>query len=101
MLQCLYDRPVLLIKPQSSAAQRFGNLETLKRPQDDDSMNRRQSLHDSYGKPGILGSMWNKYAFSLLMSKIQANVHSFTRGPAQVLKAQPAKETQDTTTLGR
>jgi hypothetical protein len=45
---------------QSSAAQRFGNLEAVKRRQDDESMAKRESLHDSYGKPGVLGGMWNK-----------------------------------------
>jgi hypothetical protein len=46
---------------QSSAAQRFGNLEALKRRQDEESMARRQSFHDAYGKPGFLGTLWNKY----------------------------------------
>jgi hypothetical protein len=45
---------------RSSAAQRFGNLEALKRPTDTESVNRRSSLHDSYGKPGFIGTMWNK-----------------------------------------
>jgi hypothetical protein len=59
---------------QSSAAQRFGNLETLKRRQDEESMNRRQSFHDAYGKPSILGSLWNKYALGLFhISYIIAN----------------------------
>jgi hypothetical protein len=52
---------------RSSAAQRFGNLEALKRRQDEESMARRQSFHDAYGKPGILGTWWN----------------NFTRGPLQ------------------
>ncbi|KAF1835174.1 hypothetical protein BDW02DRAFT_470609, partial [Decorospora gaudefroyi] len=52
---------------RSSAAQRFGNLEALKRRQDEESMARRQSFHDAYGKPGFLGSWWN----------------NFTRGPPQ------------------
>lgn len=47
---------------QSSAAQRFGNLEALKRSQDEQSAARRQSFHDAYGKVGIIGTMWNKYA---------------------------------------
>ena len=51
---------------QSSTAQRFGNLESLKRRQDEESINRRQSFHDAYGKPGILGSLWNKYAFGIV-----------------------------------
>jgi hypothetical protein len=46
---------------QSSAAQRFGNLEALKRRQDEESMARRQSFHDAYGKPGFIGTLWNKY----------------------------------------
>ncbi|KAH8722738.1 hypothetical protein GQ44DRAFT_621988 [Phaeosphaeriaceae sp. PMI808] len=66
---------------RSSAAQRFGNLEALKRPQDEQSTARRQSLQDSYGKVGILGGLWN----------------SFTRGPT-VAPAKP-KEPRDTTTL--
>ncbi|KAF1849512.1 uncharacterized protein K460DRAFT_365409 [Cucurbitaria berberidis CBS 394.84] len=70
---------------RSSAAQRFGNLENLKRPQDEQHTNRRQSLQDSYGKVGFLGSMWN----------------NFTRGPAVQPKSQPQqpKEPRDTTTL--
>lgn len=47
---------------QSSTTQRFGNLEMLKRPTDPASIERRSSLHDSYGKPGFLGTMWNKSA---------------------------------------
>ncbi|CAO2651813.1 Nn.00g000960.m01.CDS01 [Neocucurbitaria sp. VM-36] len=70
---------------RSSAAQRFGNLEALKRPQDEHHTNRRQSLQDSYGKVGFLGSMWN----------------NFTRGPAAQPQAQKPKEPRDTTTLGR
>jgi len=50
---------------QSSAAQRFGNLEALKRRQDEESMARRQSFHDAYGKPGFLGTLWNKYVMPL------------------------------------
>jgi len=50
---------------QSSAAQRFGNLEALKRRQDEESMARRQSFHDAYGKPGFLGTLWNKYVMLL------------------------------------
>jgi hypothetical protein len=64
----LHHAPLLFTSAndtQSSAAQRFGNLETLKRRQDEESMNRRQSFHDAYGKPGILGSMWNKYTLRL------------------------------------
>ncbi|PVI04704.1 hypothetical protein DM02DRAFT_501426, partial [Periconia macrospinosa] len=49
-----------------SSVTRFANLETLKRPTDDASVNRRASLHDSYGKSGFFGTMWN----------------NFTRGPA-------------------
>jgi|SRR5690242_4627213 len=45
---------------QSSAAQRFGNLEMLKRPSDPASTERRSSLQDAYGKSGFLGTMWNK-----------------------------------------
>ncbi|USP78146.1 hypothetical protein yc1106_05420 [Curvularia clavata] len=52
---------------RSSAAQRFANLEALKRRQDEESVARRQSFHDAYGKPGILGTWWN----------------NFTRGPLQ------------------
>jgi hypothetical protein len=48
-------------KLQSSAAQRFGNLEALKRPNDPASAERRASLNDHYTKPGFLGTMWNKY----------------------------------------
>ncbi|KAF2851712.1 hypothetical protein T440DRAFT_488817 [Plenodomus tracheiphilus IPT5] len=69
---------------RSSAAQRFGNLEALKRPQDEQSAARRQSLHDSYGKVGIIGTMWN----------------NFTRGPAMpATPAQKPKEARDVTTL--
>ena len=46
---------------RSSAAQRFGNLEALKRRQDEESMARRQSFHDAYGKPGFLGTLWNNF----------------------------------------
>jgi hypothetical protein len=45
---------------QSSQAQRYANLHALKRPEDEASAARRQSLHDSYGKVGVIGSMWNK-----------------------------------------
>jgi hypothetical protein len=39
----------------------------MKRPQDEESMARRQSLHDpGYAKPGIIGTMWNKYAKSAI-----------------------------------
>ncbi|KAI8943127.1 hypothetical protein NX059_001158 [Plenodomus lindquistii] len=68
---------------RSSTTQRFGNLEALKRPQDEQSAARRQSLHDSYGKVGIIGTMWN----------------NFTRGPAPVAQTQKPKEARDTTTL--
>lgn len=57
---------------RSSAAQRFANLEALKRRQDEESLARRQSFHDAYGKPGILGTWWN----------------NFTRGPV-VPQSQP------------
>lgn len=69
---------------RSSAAQRFANLEALKRPQDEQSAARRASLHDSYGKVGFIGSMWN----------------NFTRGPAPMAQS-PPKDMKDTTTLGR
>jgi hypothetical protein len=46
--------------PQSSAAQRFGNLEALKRPQSDYHTERRSSLQDAYGKVGVLGGIWNR-----------------------------------------
>ncbi|KAH7386108.1 hypothetical protein BKA66DRAFT_569409 [Pyrenochaeta sp. MPI-SDFR-AT-0127] len=68
---------------RSSAGQRFGNLEALKRPTDDQSTNRRQSLQDAYGKVGVFGTMWN----------------NFTRGPAKPPQAQQPKEPRDTTTL--
>ncbi|KAL6708622.1 hypothetical protein ACN47E_002603 [Coniothyrium glycines] len=69
---------------RSSTAQRFANLEALKRPQDEQSAARRASLHDSYGKVGIFGTMWN----------------NFTRGPGP--KAQsPSTNPRDTTTLSR
>ncbi|KAH7380464.1 hypothetical protein DE146DRAFT_637476 [Phaeosphaeria sp. MPI-PUGE-AT-0046c] len=46
---------------RSSAAQRFGNLEALKRPQDPDHTARRSSLQDSYGKVGFIGGLWNSW----------------------------------------
>ncbi|RMZ70481.1 conidiation-specific expression [Pyrenophora seminiperda CCB06] len=46
---------------RSSAAQRFGNLEALKRRQDEESMARRQSLHEIYGKPSFIGTLWNNF----------------------------------------
>ncbi|EUC51117.1 hypothetical protein COCMIDRAFT_80350 [Bipolaris oryzae ATCC 44560] len=46
---------------RSSAAQRFANLEALKRRQDEESLARRQSFHDAYGKPGIIGTWWNNF----------------------------------------
>lgn len=52
---------------QSSAAQRFANLEALKRRQDEESLARRQSFHDAYGKPGILGTWWNKYVNHVIL----------------------------------
>lgn len=67
---------------QSSAAQRFGNLEALKRRQDEESMARRQSFHDAYGKPGFIGTLWNKYvSFLFLGLDILLKPCSFTRGP--------------------
>ncbi|KAH7132279.1 hypothetical protein B0J11DRAFT_503451 [Dendryphion nanum] len=71
---------------RSSATNRFAALEALKRPTDAQSTERRASLHDSYGKPGFLGSMWN----------------NFTRGPAgaqQPQQSQQPKQPRDTTTL--
>lgn len=44
-----------------SSTSRFANLEALKRPADEASINRRSSLQDSYAKSGWFGSMWNKY----------------------------------------
>ncbi|KAF2005739.1 hypothetical protein P154DRAFT_518455, partial [Amniculicola lignicola CBS 123094] len=44
---------------RSSTTTRFGNLEALKRPTDQQSTERRASLQDSYRKTGILGGMWN------------------------------------------
>ncbi|KAJ4987646.1 hypothetical protein SVAN01_06813 [Stagonosporopsis vannaccii] len=74
---------------RSSAAQRFGNLEMLKRPNDPASTERRSSLQDAYGKSGFLGTMWNKLMRS-----------SFTRGPANASPPAPkAAEPRDTTTL--
>ncbi|OAK95603.1 hypothetical protein IQ06DRAFT_258868 [Phaeosphaeriaceae sp. SRC1lsM3a] len=67
---------------RSSAAQRFGNLEALKRPQDAEHTARRSSLQDSYGKVGIIGGLWN----------------SWTRGPSAAASS-GAKEPRDTTTL--
>ncbi|KAF2452182.1 hypothetical protein P171DRAFT_426560 [Karstenula rhodostoma CBS 690.94] len=49
-----------------SSVSKFANLEALKRPQDESSVNRRSSLQDSYGKVGVIGTMWN----------------NFTRGPS-------------------
>ncbi|KAF2643847.1 hypothetical protein P280DRAFT_392899 [Massarina eburnea CBS 473.64] len=69
-------------RPKSSAS-RFANLEALKRPTDDASINRRASLQDSYGKSGFLESMWN----------------NFTRGPASPSSPRQTKEARDTTTL--
>lgn len=37
----------------------------LKRPSDAASTERRSSLQDAYGKPGFLGTMWNKYVCAL------------------------------------
>ncbi|KAF3009840.1 hypothetical protein E8E13_010429 [Curvularia kusanoi] len=68
---------------RSSAAQRFGNLEMLKRPSDAASAERRASLHDHYGKPGFLGTMWN----------------NFTRGGSGSPPAPKAAEPRDTSTL--
>ncbi|KAF1945954.1 hypothetical protein EJ02DRAFT_337507 [Clathrospora elynae] len=68
---------------RSSAAQRFASLEALKRRQDEESLARRQSLHDSYGKIGFLGKMWN----------------NFTRGPVSPPGTQQSKEPRDTTSL--
>merc|ERR1712137_1501042 len=31
------------------------------RRQDEESMARRQSFHDAYGKPGFLGTLWNNF----------------------------------------
>ncbi|KAJ4376123.1 hypothetical protein N0V83_001404 [Neocucurbitaria cava] len=73
---------------RSSAAQRYGNLEAVQRPQGEYHTNRRQSYQDMYaGKVGILGTMWN----------------NFTRGPSvqPQAQAQKPKEPRDTTTLGR
>lgn len=55
-----YVEELLADISQSSAAQRFGNLEMLKRPSDPASTERRSSLQDAYGKSGFLGTMWNK-----------------------------------------
>ncbi|KAJ4305856.1 hypothetical protein N0V90_001388 [Kalmusia sp. IMI 367209] len=66
-----------------SSVNRFANLEALKRPQDEQSVNRRASLQDSYGKVGIFGSMWN----------------NFTRGSAGPKSPQQSKEPRDTSTL--
>ncbi|XPT01794.1 hypothetical protein M3J09_010923 [Ascochyta lentis] len=70
---------------RSSAAQRYGNLEMLKRPTDQASVDRRSSLHDSYGKPGFLGTMWN----------------NFTRGPSSSSPpaAPKSSEARDISTL--
>ncbi|KAF2122794.1 hypothetical protein BDV96DRAFT_561387 [Lophiotrema nucula] len=70
---------------RSSQQNRFANLDALKRPRDDISVNRRASVQDSYGKAGFLGSMWN----------------NFTRGPsgASPPAMQKPKEARDTTTL--
>ncbi|KAF1918474.1 hypothetical protein BDU57DRAFT_445384 [Ampelomyces quisqualis] len=51
---------------RSSAAQRFANLQALKRPDTHEHTERRASLQDSYGKVGVLGGLWN----------------NFTRGPS-------------------
>ncbi|KAK3209916.1 hypothetical protein GRF29_44g1072784 [Pseudopithomyces chartarum] len=67
-----------------SSASKFANLEALKRPQDEQSVNRRSSLQDSYGKVGMFGTMWN----------------NFTRGgPGLKSPPQQPKEARDTTTL--
>ncbi|EAT81788.1 hypothetical protein HBI56_085360 [Parastagonospora nodorum] len=66
---------------RSSATQRYANLHALKRPDNEEHAARRASLHDSYGKVGVLGSLWN----------------NFTRGP--VTSPTKAAEPKDTTTL--
>ncbi|KAF1962359.1 hypothetical protein CC80DRAFT_512576 [Byssothecium circinans] len=66
-----------------SSTSKFANLEALKRPTDEASINRRASLQDSYGKSGFLGSMWN----------------NFTRGPVRPSPPPQPKESRDTTTL--
>lgn len=69
---------------RSSTAQRFANLEALKRPQDERSAARRQSLHDSYGKVGFIGSLWN----------------NFTRGPPlPASQTKKPEEARDISTL--
>ncbi|KNG45477.1 hypothetical protein DDE82_008468 [Stemphylium lycopersici] len=57
---------------RSSTTTRFANLEALKRRQDEESLARRQSFHDAYGKPGFLGTLWN----------------NFTRGPVMPTSTQ-------------
>jgi hypothetical protein len=55
---------------QSSAAQRFGNLQALKRPDTQEHTERRASLQDSYGKVGVLGGLWNRYVMYSCMKSI-------------------------------
>ncbi|KAF2250909.1 hypothetical protein BU26DRAFT_503517 [Trematosphaeria pertusa] len=70
---------------RSSVTNRFANLEALKRPTDEQSVNRRASLQDSYGKVGIFGRAWN----------------NFTRGPASPQSPPAQKQARDTTTLSQ
>ncbi|KAF9692962.1 hypothetical protein EKO04_009193 [Ascochyta lentis] len=85
---------------RSSAAQRYGNLEMLKRPTDQASVDRRSSLHDSYGKPGFLGTMWNKQVNDSFY-RSSANIISFTRGPSSSSPpaAPKSSEARDISTL--
>jgi len=56
---------------QSSAAERFANLNNLKRnPNDERGQERRRSIQEQMvGKQGFLGKMWNEYALLLIYTK--------------------------------
>ncbi|KAJ9645139.1 hypothetical protein H2199_003143 [Coniosporium tulheliwenetii] len=70
---------------RSSGATRFANLHAFKRdPANDNATQRRSSFADQAQKPGVLGQMWNKYAFdhSRKTSRRSLTAHtSWTRGP--------------------
>ncbi|KAJ4351393.1 uncharacterized protein N0V89_006735 [Didymosphaeria variabile] len=85
-----------------SSASRFANLEALKRPQDESSVNRRASLQDSYGKVGMFGNLWNKQVLqhNIIMVESRLTHASFTRGPSGPKSPpQQLKEPRDISTL--
>lgn len=47
-------------------------------------MNRRSSLQDSYGRVGVIGTMWNKQVLqhNKIMEDCRLTHSSFTRGPS-------------------